>query len=221
MSDVVLTARQALKVDEYAKEKLGISTLILMENAGRSVARIALDRLDKNKNKRIAIFCGKGNNAGDGFVAVRHLITQGRDVDTYLLDSRGNTKNESGLNLSILKKISRRIFEVKDSHSLSSIKLDKHAMIIDALLGIGLKGEVAGLLKDAISLINISRIPVLAVDIPSGLDATTGQIHGIAVRADTTVTFVAKKQGLLSGEGPKYCGKIIVRDLGIPIKNYD
>lgn len=221
MKEIILTAEQALKIDNHAKEKLGISPLVLMENAGRAVARAALGLIDKNKSKGIAVFCGKGNNAGDGFVAARHLVTAGEKVDVYLLASGGRIRNEAEANLNILKKLSDSIFQVKNLENLASIKLEDYALIVDAMLGIGLKGEVQGLFKHAISLINSSPVPVLAVDIPSGLDATTGQVHGIAVYAHSTITFVANKQGLLIGRGPKYSGKIIIQDLGIPLKNYD
>jgi NAD(P)H-hydrate epimerase len=219
MSEIILTAQQAAEVDKYAKERLGIPTLVLMENAGRAVAEVALDLLGQVRNAHIAIFCGRGNNAGDGFVATRHLITRGKDVDVYLLAPHIQVRNEAEINLNILKKLTNRIFEIGDSAGLKTINFKVYTLIIDALLGIGLKGEVRGLFKEAISLINKSGVRTVAVDIPSGLDATSGEVCGIAIRADTTVTFVARKQGLLRGQGPEYCGKIIVRDLGIPVEN--
>jgi len=221
MSDITLTAQQAAEIDKQAKEHLGILPLVLMENAGRGVVEVVLDLVGEDRSSRIAIFCGKGNNAGDGFVAARHLITQGQNVDTYLLGEPNQIKNEAAINLNILKRITNRIFQIKDSPTLKSINLRDYAVIMDALLGIGLRGQVQGLFKQAISLINKSRVPTVAVDIPSGLDASTGEIHGIAICAHTTVTFMAKKQGLLLNEGSKYSGKIIVKDLGLPIKNDD
>ena len=221
MSNIALTAQQAAQIDKQAKEQLGIQPLVLMENAGRGVAEVILGLVGEDRNSRIAIFCGRGNNAGDGFVAARHLIVRGQGVDIYLLAQQGQIKNEAEINLNILKNLTNRIFEIKDSKELESIKLGDYAIIVDALLGIGLKGNVDGLFKGAISLINKSKVPTVAVDIPSGLDATTGQIHNIAICADTTITLMAKKQGLLLKEGPKYSGKIIVKDLGLPIKTYD
>ena len=237
MSEIVLTAQQAAEVDKFAKERLGIQTLVLMENAGRAVAEVTLDLVGKlrpfcfaerlrskkgrgkDSNNRIAVFCGRGNNAGDGFVAARYLIVRDKDVDVYLLAPQGQIRNEAETNLSILKKITYRIFEIKDSAALESINFKDYSIIIDALLGIGLKGEVEGLFKEAISKINKSGVRTIAVDIPSGLDATAGRIHGVAIRADTTVTFMAKKKGLLIEQGPEYCGKVIVEDLGIPIES--
>ena len=221
MSDIALTAQQAAEIDKQAKEQLGIQPLVLMENAGRGVAEVILDLVGEDRSSRVAIFCGRGNNAGDGFVAARHLIVRGQDVDIYLLAGQSQIKNEAEINLNILKNLTKHIFKVKDLTSLDSIKLGDYTIIVDALLGIGLKGNVNGIFKQAISLINKSRVPTVAVDIPSGLDANTGQIHDIAICADTTITFMAKKQGLLLNEGPKYSGKIIVKDLGLPIRTYD
>ncbi|MFH1678549.1 MAG: NAD(P)H-hydrate epimerase [Candidatus Omnitrophota bacterium] len=219
--NITLTAAEAAQIDKYAREQLGILPLVLMENAGRGIAEVVLESI--NKNSRIAIFCGRGNNAGDGFVAARHFITQGQDVDIYLIGNQGRIRNEAETNLSILKKITGRIFGIRDSESLGAINLKDYGIIIDALFGIGLKGEVEGLFKETISFINNNKnqIPVAAVDIPSGMDATTGEVHGIAIRADFTITFFAKKQGLLLKEGPEYSGKIIVKDLGLPVKAYE
>ncbi len=115
-------------------------------------------------------------------------------------------------------KLKQKITEVKEEnlHQVKG-KIAKCNLIIDALLGVGLSGEVRGIYKDLINLINASNAYVLSVDIPSGLDATTGKTLGCCVKADKTVTFVAKKRGMLLDDGSKYCGRIIVTDLGIPI----
>ena len=97
-------------------------------------------------------------------------------------------------------------------------KISKYNLIIDALLGVGLAGEVRGIFRDLIGIINLSKAYILSVDIPSGLDATTGKVLGCCVKADKTVTFVAKKRGMVLGEGPKFCGRVVVRDLGIPLQ---
>lgn len=209
----LLTAKTAKSLDLESKKKFGISTLILMENAGRAVASEVMRAYPKGK---IAIFCGKGNNGGDGFVAARHLLTQGRKPDIFLAGKISQVENEAKTNLEILFKLKTKVFEISE-HNLSSIKISKYGLIIDALLGVGLSGEVRGIYKDLISLINSSGAYKLCVDIPSGLDATTGKMLGCCVKADKTVTFVAKKRGMVIGEGPRYCGKIIVANLGIPL----
>ncbi len=228
---ILLSVRQAKEIDKKAREFLGISTLVLMENAGRAVAE-ELIRVPYREGKvavfcgntrskrmlRCAIFCGKGNNGGDGFVAARHLLLKGIRPDIFLAADISEVKNEARTNLDILLKLKQEIFEVKQNNlHLVQSRLKRYSLIVDALLGIGLVGQVNGVFGDLISMINMSKAKTLAVDVPSGLDADSGKVLGRCIKAETTVTFVAKKRGMVVGEGPKYCGRIVVRDLGIPL----
>ena len=216
----ILTARQAKELDEKLKNKYGISTLVLMENAGRAIADTAVKLVKQHKLTSIAVFCGRGNNGGDGLVAARHLLTKGINVDVFLLGSPQDLKNEAKINYEILKKLKKKISTVQSIEEFKEIKkrIKRYDLIIDALLGIGLKGEVKGLMREVIEVLNISRIPVIAVDIPSGLDARSGKGLGCAIKAAYTVTFIAVKKGLLTKEGSFYSGKVKVCDLGIPFK---
>jgi len=219
---ILLSVRQAKEIDKKAREVLGISTLVLMENAGRAVAEEAefCGNTRFNRMNRCAIFCGKGNNGGDGLVAARHLLLRGIKPDIFLAADVGEVKNEARINLDIILKLKQKIFEVRQNNlRLVRAKAMRYHLIVDALLGIGLSGEVSGVFRDLIGIINMSKAKKLAVDIPSGLDADSGQVLGCCVSADNTVTFAAKKIGMTKGAGPKYCGRIIVRDLGIPIVN--
>ncbi|MFH1407410.1 MAG: NAD(P)H-hydrate epimerase [Candidatus Omnitrophota bacterium] len=216
MHEVILTSKQAHRLDVIAREKLGIPTMLLMENAGRAVADAVIGVLKRLKKKQVAILCGRGNNGGDGFVCARHLVTKGIKVDTYLLLPKEGVGGEAGINLNILCKISR-VHEIKNSAVLKKLNLSRYGILVDAIFGTGLKREITGLYRDAILKINKSGACVLSIDIPSGLDATTGKVHGAAAKADLCVTFTAKKKGLLLNDGPKHSGKIIVRDLGVPI----
>jgi len=209
-----LTAQEAKEIDLKAREKLGIRTLVLMENAGRQIAQQAIKSY--KANDKIAIFCGKGNNGGDGLVAARHLLTYGIKPDVFLACKTSEVKNEARENLEILRKLKQKIFEVSDKN-LSEIKISKYGLIIDALLGVGLSGQVRGIYVDLIRLVNFSKAYILSVDIPSGLDATTGRIPGSCIKADETVSFVKGKLGMALASGPKYCGKIVIADLGVPI----
>ena len=246
---ILLSVRQAKEIDKKARELLGISTLVLMENAGRAVAE-ELMRMLRRKGKvavfcgntrskrmlrcaafcsntpskrmlRCAIFCGKGNNGGDGLVAARHLLLRGIRPDIFLAADISEVKNEARTNLDILLKLKQEIFKVRqDNLHLVKSRLKRYSLIVDALLGIGLVGQVSGMFGDLIGMINIAKAKKLAVDVPSGLDADNGKVLGRCIKADTTVTFVAKKRGMITGEGPKYCGRIVVRDLGIPYKEF-
>lgn len=218
-SERLLTARQSKTMDLKLKEKLRISTLVLMENAGRQVAEEAFKILRKKCISKIAIaiFCGKGNNGGDGFVAVRHLLTRGIKPDIFLAGKISEVENEAKVNLEILLRLKQNIIGTEEENLyLVKDKIYQYGLIIDALLGVGLKGEVRGIFRNLIGIINTSKAYILSVDIPSGLDATTGKVLGCCVKADKTVTFVAKKRGMVSSDGPKYCGRVIVKDLGIP-----
>jgi hydroxyethylthiazole kinase-like uncharacterized protein yjeF len=180
------------------------------------VAEEALKLL--RKNSRIAVFCGRGSNGGDGFVAARHLLCRGIKCDIFLAGLIKDVANEAKINLDLVLKLKHKVIEVTPKN-LSAVKKKaaKYNFIIDALLGIGPSSEIKGLYRDLIEMVNASGAFVLAADMPSGLDPESGKILGCCVKADKTVTFVARKRGMTVKDGPKFCGKIVVRDLGIPL----
>jgi len=207
-----LTAIAAREIDRKARNKFGISTLILMENAGSAVAREILKLYEPGMN--LAVFCGKGNNGGDGLVAARHLLTRKIKPEIFLSCDYSQVENEAKINLDILLKLKARITRLSE-RNLKTIKITKYHLIVDALLGVGISGKLRGIYPDLIKLINSSGARIISVDIPSGLDATGGQVLGSCVKADRTVTFVAEKRGMVTGSGPEYCGQVIVVDLGV------
>lgn len=189
----ILTVQEAKAIDRES-QRLGLSTLVLMENAGRAVADEALKIL--TRHQPVFLFCGKGNNGGDGFVAARHLLTRGIKLEIFLATTSPEVKNEAGVNLQILLQLKQKVQPIrKDNLHLVRKKIPKNSLLVDALLGVGLQGEVRGIFRPLIEMINASRGYVLSVDIPSGLDADTGKILGCCVKAQRTVTFVAKKKG--------------------------
>lgn len=208
------TAARSRQLDARASRTYGIPALILMENAGRQVAETALSMY--RGARKIAVFCGRGNNGGDGFVAARHLLVRGMRPEIYLAGRMSDVRDEARVNLGILLKLRQKVIEVSPA-VLPRIAARSYGLIIDALLGVGLAGEVRGIYKDLIALINGSAAPVLSVDIPSGLDATTGRARGCCVKADTTITFVAEKKAMATKSGRRLCGKIIVADIGAPL----
>lgn len=212
----LLTAQTAKEIDIKARNLFGIFALVLMENAGRAIAEEAIKILHDKKG--VAIFCGKGNNGGDGFVAARHLLACGYKPDIFLAGKISEVENEARINLEAILKLRQKIIEIEedDLHSLAN-KILRYNLIIDALLGVGLRGKVRGVCRDLIEMINKTKSYILSVDVPSGLDATNGQILGCCIKANKTVTFVAAKRGMVLGKGPQVCGRIIVRDLGIPL----
>ena len=194
---------------------MGISRLVLMENAGRSIAN---NIFNISKPCKVTIFAGTGGNGGDGFVAARHLLNMGFEVDIYFLGHPIDIKSHESLkNWEILKNISSKtnsigIHIIKDSSQLESTN---SVVVVDAILGTGTKGEIREPVSSAVDIINNSNGTVIAVDIPTGLDPQTGMVNHKAVEADFTITFHKKKNGLKNGD-TRYVGKIVVCDIGIP-----
>ena len=198
------------ELDRIAIEDRGIPSITLMENAGRAVSEAALAELENIENRKAAVFCGAGNNGGDGFVAARHLFNKGVNVSVYLIGKRADLKNDPKVNAKALEDIGLEIREIS-----APVGIDA-GVIIDAVFGIGLKGEIRGPAGSIISSLNKKPVPVISVDVPSGLDADTGEVLGVCVKADITVTMQFPKAGFYKNNGPIYAGKVIIADIGIP-----
>lgn len=214
-----ITSAQVKKIDLKARERYGFSVFMLMENAGRAVAAEAELFIQKQKHPiTTAVICGKGNNGGDGLVAARHLLAGEIGIDLFLVGEPSDLKGAAGQNLEILLKLKQRVTRVGQKN-IARVKsrVARYDLIIDALFGVGLRGEVRGIHRELINSINASGAYVISVDIPSGLDADKGKVLGVAVEADRSVTFVAAKPGMFLAKGKKLCGKISVKNLGIPL----
>lgn len=209
-------AEDIRKIDQAAVRDYGMSILLLMENAGRSVSDLISAKYPPCK---VLVFSGKGNNGGDGFVAARHLSNRGFSVRVALLEDPAELQADPFLNFSILTKMGIPCFQVEKVSELElSEQLNKTDLVVDAMLGVGVHRVVEGVFARAIHAINASQRPVVSIDIPSGLDADNGQIHGVAVMATQTITLALPKTGLFVGEGVRCAGEIVVADIGIPKK---
>ena len=206
----IATREIVREIDRLTIKKYGIPGLVLMENAGRAVADVLLDNF--NYADKVAIFAGGGNNGGDGFVVARHLISEGLDVDTYVVSDPKKYKGDALTNYKALVKIGGNIIELKDNLR----KYKQADVIVDALFGTGLDREVTGFYKKVIEFINIQGVPTIAVDIPSGLDSNSGYPLGTAILADITVTFVLPKLGISIYPGVEFAGEIYVADITTP-----
>ena len=211
----VVTSAEMREIDSRTIDGLGVPGPILMERAGIAVTDVALKILEVHGGNHVAIFCGKGNNGGDGFVVAREMLRNNIAVDVYVFALKNEIKGDALLNLNILEKFGFEVNYVKDIGELNPLEIEAD-LIIDALLGTGIKGKVTGILGDAIRFINDLYKPVLAVDIPSGINADTGTFEGECVRADFTVTMGLVKRGLLVPPGKEYSGEIFVADIGFP-----
>jgi NAD(P)H-hydrate epimerase len=210
-------------VDKWAIETLGIPGVVLMENAGRSCAELVKEKLKHIPSPKVCIFCGTGNNGGDGSVIARHLINSGFKVAVVLCGERDKVKGDAKINLDVLERLGQPIeqWSIKDSNIADCVK-DFAAgadMVVDALFGTGLSGQLSDEYKILIESINAQNHPILAVDIPSGLDCDTGGPLGAAIRAKYTVTFVAVKKGFtLSSSAAQWTGEIFVASIGVEPK---
>ena len=211
-----VSAETMRRLDSMAAQK-GISGLWLMENAGTAIAAKARDILERTGGNKVAVFCGKGNNGGDGFVAARKLMARRFNVDLFLSCGRSEVKKEAAANLKSYADADGVITEIESgSHSEKIFKGLKAYLVIDALLGTGFCGEVSGTVKSLIESINASGIPVLSADVPSGLDATTGKTNPVAVKARWTVSFGLPKKGFYVNNGPEHTGELEVINIGFP-----
>lgn len=208
------------EIDRVSMEKYGITGLQLMENAGRGVAEVIARETGSIhcKAPKVVIFAGKGNNGGDGFVAARHLYNQGIRSEVYLLCRIDELKGDAAANAATWQKMGGAIFTVLSEEDIKRYEPSiRHAsIIVDAIFGTGLSSPVTGTAAVLIDLINGFGKKVVAVDIPSGVDASTGRVLGAAVKADITATMALPKIGLYNYPGRPYAGKIEIIDIGAP-----
>ncbi len=207
-------------MDRKAIEEYGIPGLILMENAGRGVVECVIERYGEVRGKRVSILCGKGNNGGDGLVVARHLRNRGAEVGLYLFSREEDLRGDALVNLRIWKAMGGGVEVVLEEEDLEGMvsPLRHSKLIIDALFGTGLNSEPAGVYGRAIDLINGLSIPVVSIDIPSGLHGRDGRPLGRAVMADMTVTMALPKVGCLIYPGVDHVGELRVVDIGMPYK---
>jgi len=214
----LVTAKQMASIDRRAIEQYGIPGIQLMERAGTSVFTTISKMWDQMAAKKVALFCGKGNNGGDGLVVARLLAEHGASVLVLLLGKKDDSKGDARTNLNRALELNIPVREIlKEADLAGAEKAAQDAdLLIDAIFGTGLKGAVRGLAAEVVEIINCCAKPVIAVDIPSGLNADGGEIPGPCVQADTTVTFGLPKIGQVFYPGKTKCGRLLVADIGYP-----
>lgn len=217
MLPVAFNREQSRRVDQIAVEQFGFSGLVLMENAGRGATDV-LCRL--GIAGPVVVCCGKGNNAGDGFVIARHLDLRGHKVRVLLWAKPEELTGDAATNFHILAKtdVPIEVFGTTFDEAKLARLLDGAAWIVDGLLGTGASGEPRPPLDAVIDRLNAVAAPKLAIDLPSGLDCDTGHPARHTIRAAETCTFVAVKIGFLTPEATPYVGRLHVLDIGTPRK---
>ena len=216
----ILTAAQMREVDRITTQELGLPGILLMENAGISVVRVLEERFGPLARQRIAILCGKGNNGGDGFVVARQLWMRGLRPQVVLLADPNTIRGDARINYDILLKTGCQPCVVRDRNGWLALKSELRAstLLVDALLGTGLSGPVEGLLAEVLRDLNasFSDVPLVAVDIPSGLPSDSAMPAGESLRAHITVTFTAPKVGQIFPPNCERVGELVVCPIGTP-----
>ena len=220
MSRPLVTAAEIREMDRRTIEDLGIPGVVLMENAGRGTTDLVRrEHAAAGHPGPVAILCGSGNNGGDGYVVARHLHQHGVPCVVYLATPPDKVGGDARVNLEVLRQLPVPIERVasEDEARALSPELARASVIVDALLGTGLRSEVRGVYRALLEVANASvRARKVAVDIPSGLRADDGAVLGLAFRADVTATFAAAKLGLYLHPGAAHAGEVAVIDIGIP-----
>ncbi len=223
MNSQAITSEQMYKIEENGHRLFGMKRLLMMENAGHRTADFLLRRFDADlKRKKIVAVCGSGNNGGDTFVACRHLaaacitnitillLTTPKEIRTSEAKSNWNIIRK----MKSLKKITIGSHQQSDSGHFIETEIEDADIILDGLLGTGVKGQIREPFSSAIDRINHSKAYVLAIDVPSGLDPTYGEPSNKCIEANATITFHRMKKGLDIGK--KYTGSIHIEKIGIP-----
>jgi len=213
----IVSREQIRRIDRLAIEQYGMMGLVLMENAGRNAAAVIRDNYGPTGS--VLIFCGPGNNGGDGFVIARHLYNAGWSVRVVLAGEPTRMTPDAKANHAIIQAMRLSTSVAPDAATqqglAASIRGDD--VVVDALLGTGFRGEVRSPTAELIHALNASaKRAMIAVDVPSGLDCNTGAASNATIQADLTITFVAAKKGFTIASARSYVGRVVVADIGAP-----
>ncbi len=214
-----VTAEEMKIIDHSLMQRLSIPSLLLMENAGRGVAEEVKRILRRSLGRApVVLVCGTGNNGGDGFVAARHLTTEGIGVRVILAHGGESISGDAKINLTILQRmgIFLKVFDSEKPGECRRLCATSR-ILVDALLGTGSSGSLREPTASLVRLMNMSRKPIVSIDIPSGLDPDTGLPGEPTAKASVTVTMGLVKKGLLSRNAAPYVGRLVVAHLGVPI----
>ena len=214
----ILNAAQMREADRCTTEDIGIASLVLMENAGRQVVAAIEAGYAEELAGRVGILCGRGNNGGDGFVVARTLIQRGVDTSVFVVGSVADVRGDARTNLDILGRLGVTVVEIADEQTweLHFSEISQCSLIVDAIFGTGLKSALGGMMETVVADINASDIPIVSIDLPSGMSADTPHLIGDCIDASMTVTLGAPKLPLVLPPGETHAGDIVVADIGIP-----
>ena len=214
----VLNTEQMREADRRTIEDIGLPSIVLMENAGRQTVAAMEAAFETLGSSRVAVLCGRGNNGGDGFVVARTLAQRGVEAMVFLLGSVAEVKNDARINLEVLGRIGMTVIEITNAQEweLHFTEVSECDVIVDALVGTGFRGRLTGLFETVVADVNELGVPIVAIDLPSGLSADTAELPGAAVEASMTVTLAAPKIPLVFPPADSRAGDLVIADIGIP-----
>jgi NAD(P)H-hydrate epimerase len=214
----VLNTAQMREADRRTIHDIGIPSIVLMENAGRQAVAAMEAAFDDLTSSRVAVICGRGNNGGDGFVVARTLIQRGVETAVFLVGSVGDVQGDARTNIEVLGRIGLTVVEITNAQEweLHFSEISECDVIVDAIVGTGFHGEVAGLLQTVVADVNALGVPVVAIDLPTGVSADSADLAGDAIQASMTVTLAAPKIPLVFPPADLHAGDLVIADIGIP-----
>ncbi len=219
----VLNTEQMREADRRTIDEIGIPSIVLMENAGRQAVAAMEAAFDDLPTRRVGVICGRGNNGGDGFVVARTLLQRGVDTAVFLLGSVAEVRGDARTNLEILGRIGVIVVEITNAQEweLHATELADCDLMVDAVLGTGFRGQLTGFLETVIADVNGLGVPVVAIDLPTGVSADSPTLEGPAIEATMTVTLAAPKIPLVFPPADSHAGDLVIADIGIPLPLID
>ena len=214
----VLNTQQMREADRRTIDDVGIPSIVLMENAGRQAVAAMEAAFDGLPHSHVGVLCGRGNNGGDGFVVARTLVQRGIEATVFLLGSVSEVRGEARTNLEVLGRLGITVVEVTNAQEweLHFSEISGCDLLVDAILGTGFHGRLTGFLETVVADVNDLGVPVVAIDVPTGLSADSHEIDGDAIEASMTVTLAAPKIPLVLPPADTHAGDLVIADIGIP-----
>jgi NAD(P)H-hydrate epimerase len=214
----VLNTEQMREADRRTIHEIGIPSIVLMENAGRQAVAAMEAAFEDLASSRVAVLCGRGNNGGDGFVVARTLIQRGVETLVFLIGSVSDVQGDARTNIEVLGRIGLTIVEITSAQDweLHFSEISECGVVVDAMLGTGFHGELTGMLQTVVADVNALGVPVVAIDLPTGLSADSAELDGEAIEASMTVTLAAPKIPLVFPPADSHAGDLVIADIGIP-----
>jgi hydroxyethylthiazole kinase-like uncharacterized protein yjeF len=219
----VLNTQQMREADRRTIDDVGIPSVVLMENAGRQAVAAMEAAYEDIGSSHVAVLCGRGNNGGDGFVIARTLVQRGVETSVFLLGSVAEVRGDARTNLEILGRIGLTVVEITNAQEweLHFSEISECDLLVDAILGTGFSGRLSGLFETVVADVNGLGVPVVAIDLPTGVSADSHEIDGEAIEASMTVTLGAPKIPLVLPPADTHCGDLVIADIGIPLPIID